>query len=241
MRAQLVHAVSEQAIWVAPDDRPAPFPNGFQFRPTAARMPVALRDSQAELSALGVGGYHLLYAQARGQDERRWHVAAVQYFSQPGPAPRGSLAWLAQQTAIVPEILPREHSHVMTGTTWRYRVLRQGVPVPGASVALWLPNSEPQTFTADAEGWVAVRFPDALPLTLPGRHGQPAPLPFVLATLLGEEGISWTQTLTEHRALSRSPELGWGVLAGVSALTAWVSLRRSRLSATAQGSSHDHC
>jgi len=224
---EVVGGVGETLSIHAPGgEKPAPFPSQWQFRPRAAQEILSFTENRAEVRHLGVGNYHLLNAIARRGSER-WHLAAAPYFSQPGPAPRAALTTLATGTAIVPERLPREHSHFQCGEVWRFRVVRDGRSQPGAPATLWLPATPPVPLTADGDGWVTVRFPEKLPVLRPGgRHGGPQPNPFLVATLWPDGvGAVWSDELYPNRGDSRSYSLGLGTLASVAAVTALVTLR----------------
>lgn len=225
--ALLFGGTAKELLWLAPANAAAPFPNNFQFRAEAAQETIALNGDRARLSMLGTGNYHIAYAIIHDDSGTAWHAATTHYFSAPGPAPREALGRLERTTAIVPLRLPREHSTFRCGETWAFRVLRNGTPVNGAEVTLWLPGSGPKRFTSDPEGIVEVRFPDALAIRAPLRHGSPAPIPFVVAARLSpEEGVSWSGLVRGPKDEGRSALAGWGAITVFAALGGIFTLRR---------------
>lgn len=149
-----------------------------------ANLPITL--GGAALKPLPkVGNYYWLAA--REETPERVSVAAsVNFFSNPGPAPRAMLLQPKYELEIVPQPLPREHSGYRANEDWKFLVRFNGHPLANQRLVLDTAGGSHLGFMSDAQGMATVHFPDDFKAggeaaAEPHRHG-PRRADFVLAT-----------------------------------------------------------
>lgn len=161
---------------------------------------VATQHNKGTVSMRGKGGYY--WVQVREQTAHGIRFAAtVQYFSNPGPAPRGMLAVHKAELAIQPLRLPREHRHFRANEQWPFQVLYHGQPVAGITVELQTQQGTVQTLVSDKQGLVRVSFPDDFPAadnTGHEAHAHRRRSDFVLTAVVKDKGQNLLSSFNYH-------------------------------------------
>ncbi len=153
--------------------------------PDGTRSDLSPENTQARIKPKS-GNYHLVLAQGRAGGGMVNAVSAV-YFSNPGPAPSKILSNPPAGLMLLPERLPREHSHFRSGDSVRFRLTADGNPLPGMPVQVETANGTHQKLSTDLDGWVKVSFPADFPPVdqRPEEgHGRPLTAGFVASARL---------------------------------------------------------
>ena len=133
------------------------------FSPFGGDSPLASWEAEPRqggtfgIKSRGNGNYHWLTSTS--EDSKRL-ASSVYYFSNPGPAPRSLLQQSTGTLEIKPLKLPREHNQYRAKETWVFQASYQGKPLANVSVQLDTSNGTHQTLGTDAQGQVALAFPD---------------------------------------------------------------------------------
>lgn len=140
-----------------------------QARDNGQAWRIELKDNKGMLQTRGKGGYYWIQAREEAQGMIRM-ASSVQYFSNPGPAPRSMLAVTKGELEIRPLRLPREHRHYRANEQWPFQVLYKGLPLAGANVELQTQQGSTEPLQTDSQGYIQVRFPDDFPLDDDSSH-----------------------------------------------------------------------
>lgn len=122
-----------------------------------------------DLKAKGDGSF-IMQAGSKNQGNYHWFTAVdegslryastVNYFANPGPAPRQMLRQKKLPLEIRPIDLPREHNRYRANENWDFIVLAEGKPLANTGVLLETSNGSSTSMTTNTDGIVSVTFPD---------------------------------------------------------------------------------
>jgi hypothetical protein len=105
-----------------------------------------------------IGGYH--WVMARHESDKLVEVAtSIVYFSMPAPPPTEMLNRVKNRLEIIPQPMPREHSHYRAGESWPFLIRFHGKPLAEQNVYLISEQGESLTFTSNARGIAEITFP----------------------------------------------------------------------------------
>jgi hypothetical protein len=152
----------------------------------------------------GVGGYHWVTVRQESADSVRVASSMI-YFSMPSPSPANMLKQVKNRLEIVPNPMPREHSHYRSGETWPFQVRFQGKPLPGKTLTLYSEQGKSTTAVSDAQGIARITIPAEFEIkelaqerTKPQGHRPHRPKAnFVLTTTHTADGKQY-QTTFNH-------------------------------------------
>lgn len=196
---------------------------------------VEVKNGRGTLASQGSGGYY--WVQAKQEETHSVHLAStIQYFSNPGPAPRTMLTVVKSELEIRPLKLPREHRHYRSNEQWPFQVLYKGEPLKNAQVEFQTQHGTRQTFQGDEQGRFSLMFPEDFPKEVRSEHSahheygrQKAA--FVLATHFSDGQKQFVSAFNYHYApdayANKSIWLGIGfAIMGMSAASPLLCRRK---------------
>lgn len=145
----------------------------WRYTPDLVRQAMPLQQRQASLRPSGQENYHLYLAE---REEGNLHEAAL-YYRYFGGRPTGvspqSLVNLNKTALeIIPNPLPREHRHWLSGNTVQFIIRFQGQPLGGIKVDLHSSNGSYMHVVSDEAGRVSFVLPDDFSDVSAGRRNN---------------------------------------------------------------------
>ena len=156
------------------------------------------------LPPTGMDNYHAVIAERDWGDAKEAIIRYEYLRGKPsGQSPTRLTSALKTELEIVPDPIPREHSHYFTGQEWSFILRYKGQPVQDQEVRMETSNGSSLRAVSDRSGHLAFRIPDDFPNIIEGERDKRA-AELSLHSSVEKDGVLYETTLIAGYRISPS-------------------------------------